>query len=135
MRIGMGRLALFLIAWLVCSLAQADMPPPNARGCFKDRKQGKPCRTDQGEPGTCQPTTCDQYDAYSYDPPRSWVEECYLCITAEKAPAVAAAFAEWKRQERLSQIPYGLALGTALSLLVVGGSWIRSRRKSRLPAP
>lgn len=127
----MGQWAPFLIALCVSSSALADMLPDDARGCYGDRKQGKPCTTDRGEPGTCQPTTCGQYDGYSYDPPRSWVEECYLCITAERAPAVAAAFAEWKRQERRKQIPYGLALGTVLSLSVVGVSWYRSRRKKR----
>ncbi|KFE61958.1 hypothetical protein [Hyalangium minutum] len=39
------------------------------------------------------------------------------------------------RSERLAQIPYALALGTVLSLLVVGVSWIRNRRKRRPPKP
>jgi len=124
MKSRLERLALFLIALVVASTAWADFVAPNPRGCGK-KELGEECATPKGEPGTCQQAVCVRED-HSFQPPLVDEEDCVECITPDRASVVAGAVA---RRQRQTWTQYGLALGLALTLTVVGGSWIRSRRK------
>jgi len=116
-----------MMVLFLASTAWANMPPQDARGCYR-KELGTACYTDDGKPGTCMQATCTRDDAYMYDPPRTVTVDCKLCVTSEEAPRVAAEVAQRTRQRWTR---YGLALGATLTLMVAGGSWIAHRRKRR----
>jgi hypothetical protein len=126
MKSRLERLAPFLIALVVASTAWADFIPPNPRGC-RNKELGAECATLNREPGTCQQAVC-VHENQAFDPPAVDEEICVECITPDEASVVAGSVARVQRQKWTQ---YGLALGVTLTLTMVGGSWIMSRRKRR----
>jgi hypothetical protein len=79
--------ALALPAW-------ADLAPRDVSSC-RDREKGAACRTDEGEPGVCEPASCSRNDYSQGVPPRHVSYECLKCrkqgLPEAPSPAPAAA--------------------------------------------
>lgn len=96
--LSMARVSFFLglvvSAWVPCSLAWADLPPPGIEECG-GKAVGTPCVTSNppGTAGVCQNTTCTRLDYSQGTPPRSVTEPCVRCLlegTDAASPATGA---------------------------------------------
>jgi len=81
---------LFTAVLAVASSSWADVVPPNLSDC-QSRQAGASCETDNGEAGTCQPSTCSRNDYSNGIPPTSVEYECLLCTVSAPPEATRAA--------------------------------------------
>ena len=113
-----------LLFFFVAAPSLADVPPSDTQSCL-NATVGAACKTDSGNDGTCQTSTCTRADYSNGPPPRRVPYDCLMCVTgaAPLKPAPANEPTPQPAKKACSVAP------AELSLIALLG-WAARRRRA-----